>query len=151
MHVTVEKAKLANLKALWRIERECFSGEAFTEEQIETLIRDPNAISLLVRVNGEVAGFIIGMIESQGMTRVGHIYTIDVAVKHRRKGIGARLLSEIESIFSNSGAKTSHLEVRADNETARQLYKKQEYTETEILENYYPHGIHGLRLVKRLK
>lgn len=147
----VEKATLANLEELLRIERECFTGEAFTKEQIETLLKSPNAMGLLARINGEVAGFILGAIENYGSAGAGHVYTIDVAVKHRRKGVGLKLLSEMEKSFSARGAMTSYLEVRVKNQAARRLYKKQGYVEAEQLYNYYSGGIHGLRLVKQLK
>lgn len=147
----MEEATLANLEELMRIERQCFTGEAFTREQIAILLKSPDAIGLLARIDGEVAGFIIGGIQRHVMTKIGHIYTIDVAVKHRRRGIGVKLLNEMEKTFSKRGAKTSVLEVRVDNQAARQLYKKQGYLEAEELHNYYSKGIHGLRLVKQLE
>lgn len=147
----MEEATLANLEELLTIERECFTGEAFTREQIETLLRSPDAIRLLARINGKVAGFILGVVHYYGSAKNGHVYTIDVAVKHRRRGVGVRLLNEMEKAFSKMGAETSYLEVRVDNQAARQLYKKQGYVEAEQLHNYYSSGIHGLRLVKQLK
>lgn len=151
MQVTAEKATLANLDELWRIERECFTGEAFTKEQIESLLRSRSSIGLLARVDGEVAGFIIGMIENFGTIKAGHIYTIDVAVKHRRMGVGLKLLSEMERIFLSKGAETSYLEVRTDNQVAIRLYKKQQYVEAEPLYDYYSSGVDGVRLVKQLR
>jgi len=149
--LTVEKAELRNLDELVRIERECFTSEAFTKEQVEILLRNQNAIALLARINDEVAGFIIGMIENYGTEKAGHIYTIDVAVKHRRRGVGKRLLEEMESIFLMRGAETSYLEVKVDNSAARRLYRKQGYVKTEPLHDYYSSGVHGLRLKKQLK
>lgn len=147
----MEEATLANLEELMRIERQCFTGEAFTKEQIATLLVSPDVIGLLARIDGEVAGFIIGGIQSHALTKTGHVYTIDVAVKHRRRRVGVTLLNEMEEAFSKRGAKTSVLEVRVDNQAARQLYKKQGYLEAEELHNYYSKGIHGLRLAKQLE
>jgi len=151
LQVTVGKVSLRNLNELLRIERDCFTREAFTKEQIEILLRNPNAIGLLAQVDGEVAGFIIGVIENYGAVRTGHIYTIDVAVKHRRRGVGLKLLKEIETAFLKKGAATCCLEVRIDNYTARRLYEKQGYIEIEALNDYYSRGGHGLRLTKQLK
>lgn len=150
LKIAVEKAKLANHEELWKIETECFTIEAFTKEHIEFLLRNPNAIGLIARVNGEVAGFIIGIIENYGRAKIGHVYTIDVAVKHRRRGVGLRLLNEMENTFLKKGVKTSYLEVRVDNQAARTLYKKQGYAEIQSLDDYYSGGIHGLRMVKQL-
>lgn len=134
-----------------RIERECFTIEAFTNEQIEVLFRNPNAFGLMARTDGEVAGFIIGLIENHGTIKAGHVYTIDVAVEHRRKGVGIKLLKEMENIFSKRGAEISFLEVRVDNHAARRLYRKQSYFEIESLDDFYSRGVHGLRLKKQLK
>lgn len=151
MHVTVGEASLRHLDKLLRIERECFTTEAFTKEQIEMLLRNPNGIAFLAQVREEVIGFIIGEIENIGTVKVGHICTIDVAVKHRRRGVGLKLLEEMENAFLQQGAETCYLEVRVDNNEARRLYEKQGYVELEGLNNYYSRGGHGIRLVKQLK
>jgi len=151
LQITLEKAELGNLNELLGIERECFTREAFTREQIEILLRNQKAIALLARINGEVAGFIIGMIESHGTTKTGHVYTVDVGVEYRRQGVGIRLLQEMENAFVKKGAETSYLEVRVDNQAARRLYRKRGYVETEPLDDYYSSGVHGLRLKKQLK
>jgi len=151
LQITVETADLQNLEELLRIERECFTREAFTKEQIEILFRNSNIIGLLARVDGEVAGFIIGLIEDFGRIKAGHVYTIDVAVKHRRRGVGVKLLKEMENTFLRKGAEASYLEVRVDNQAARRLYRKQGYVEMESLNDYYSMGVHGLRLKKQLK
>jgi ribosomal-protein-alanine N-acetyltransferase len=150
LKVTVESADLRDIEQLLRIERECFTGEAFTKEEIFLLLTNPNAISLVAKVNSEIAGFIIGVVENHGAVKAGHVFTIDVAIKHRRKGLGMKLLGEMEKTFLNGGAETSYLEVRVDNEAAMRLYKKQGYRETKSLGNYYSTGVHGFRLVKRL-
>jgi len=151
LQITLKPADLRNLEELFRIERECFTLEAFSKEQIASLLRNPNATGLLVKVDGEVAGFVIGLIENHEKAKVGHVYTIDVAVKYRRKGIGIRLLKEIENTFVKQGVETSYLEVRTDNQAARRLYQKQGYHEIESLDNFYSTGVHGLRLKKQLK
>jgi len=151
LQITVETAHMPNLDELLRIERECFTTEAFTKEQIEILFRNPTAVGLLARIDGEVAGFVIGMIETYGATKAGHVYTIDVAVKHRRMGVGIKLLKEMEHTFMKKGAETSYLEVRADNQAARRLYRKRGYVEVETLDDYYSRGVQGLRLRKQLK
>lgn len=151
MQITMEPADLRNLEELLRIERECFTIEAFTKKQIAGLLRNPNAVGFLARVDGEISGFIIGIVEDYGTDKVGHVYTVDVAVKHRGRGIGVKLLNEMENAFLKRGAKTSYLEVRVDNQAARRLYRKQGYVEIESLDDFYSAGIHGLRLKKQLK
>jgi ribosomal-protein-alanine N-acetyltransferase len=113
------------------------------------LLENPNAVSLVAQVNSEIAGFIIGLIHRRDKTTTGHVYTIDVAVKHRRRGIGLKLLKELERIFVERGVKICYLEARVDNVAARELYRRQGYVEVEKLEYYY-RGVHGVRFKKKL-
>jgi len=151
MSVSVRRATIGDLETLLSIERECFTMEAYTKEQMSYLLESPNAVGLVAKVNNEVAGFSIGLIERHGKTKRGHVYTIDVAVKHRRTGIGLKLLSELEGVFVEKGVKTCYLEVRVDNKAARELYRKHGYTELEPLEDFYSLGVHGVRLKKELE
>lgn len=151
MLLKIEQAKLNDLDALYRIEKQCFTSEAFTKEHIAYLLESPNAVSLVAKTNHEIVGFIVGMIENYGRVTVGHVYTIDVALKHRRAGVGLRLLDKLEHIFLERDIKTSYLEVRIDNKAARELYRKKGYAELEPLENFYARGRHGLRMKKELK
>ena len=150
LSITIQQATVNDLETLYEIERECFTTEAFTKEQIAYLLQNPNAVSLVAKIDGETAGFIIGLTYRGNKVRIGHIYTVDIAVKHRRKGIGLRLLNELEQIFVENGVETCYLEVRIDNVAARELYRKQGYTETRRLKGYYPMGTHGVQLKKKL-
>jgi ribosomal-protein-alanine N-acetyltransferase len=151
MPMHIELANLDDLETLHRIEKECFKSEAFTKEHIAYLLESPNAVSLVAKANHEILGFIVGVIEDHDKNTIGHIYTIDVAPKHRRIGVGLGLLDKLEHIFVEKDAKTSYLEVRTDNKAARELYRKKGYTELEPLKNYYDEGRHGLRMKKELK
>ena len=149
MALTVEDASIRNLDRLCEIEMECFEKEAFTKQQIAQLLTDYNSVSLVAKVNGEIAGFIIGMMYIERRAPIGHILTIDVSPEYRRKGIAQRLLHEIEKIFKEKGVKTCQLEVREDNIAALRLYKGSGYKKVARLESYYGNA-HGLYLRKDL-
>jgi len=151
LSITIRRATVNDLDTLCKIERECFTVEAFTKEQIKLLLDNPNAVSLIALVkNDEIAGFIIGLIRYHNKTRTGHVCTIDVAVEFRRRGVGLKLLSELEQVFAGVGVKACYLEARVDNVAARELYRKQGYMEVERLKNFYRAGVHGVLFVKRL-
>jgi ribosomal-protein-alanine acetyltransferase len=151
MPFKIETATLEDLDALQKIEKECFSEEAFTQEHLTYLLETPNAISLKAEADNKIVGFIMGLIETHGKVRGGHIFTIDVAAKHRRTGIGLKLLDELERFFLENGVKAVYLEVRADNKAALELYRKKGYSEIQPLENYYSKGAHGFRMKKEFK
>ena len=147
---TIRRTTVKDLELLHKIEIECFTLDAFTVKQIASLLEDPYTVSLAACENEEVLGFIIGMIHDSGETRIGHIYTLDVVPKHRRKGIGLQLLTELERIFVENSVEDCYLEVRASNLGALQLYRKHGYRKVELLKNYYSEGTHGIRFRKKL-
>ncbi|MDI6904275.1 MAG: ribosomal protein S18-alanine N-acetyltransferase [Candidatus Bathyarchaeia archaeon] len=147
--VTVEEASIKHLDRLYEIEMECFEKEAFTRQQIAYLLTDYDSVSLIARVDGEIVGFIIGKIYVSEKSAIGHILTIDVSPKHRRRGIGLKLLWNIERVFRCKGVKVCCLEVREDNVAALSLYQKFGYKKAGRLESYYGNA-HGVYLKKVL-
>ena len=149
MNIVIEDASLRMLKDLHDIEKQSFKEEAFSKHQIALLLSDYNAISLVAKVDGEIAGFAIGRIDLDQSRLVGHIMTLDVAPAYRRKGVAAKLMIEIESILKQRNASECVLEVREDNAAALSLYEKLGYIRTSRLDYYYGRA-HGLYLKKLL-
>ena len=147
--ITIEDASIRMLDDFHKIEQQCFLDEAFSKEQIGYLLLDYNTVSLAVRVDSELAGFIIGRIDLVRNRRFGHIMTIDVLPGFRRMGVGQRLLIEIEAIFKQKDAKEIRLEVREGNVAAIALYEKLGYQRISRLDNYYGDA-HGFYLRKPL-
>lgn len=149
MTITIEDASLRHLERLYAIEMECFRKEAFTKQQIAQLLKSDNSISLIAKEDGDIVGFIIGMLSIEDSILVGHILTIDVSPSHRRKGVGVKLLQEIEKLFKNKKVGICRLEVREDNVAALSLYQKLGYKRIGKLEYYYGDS-HGVLLEKPL-
>jgi ribosomal-protein-alanine acetyltransferase len=150
MIFSIQQASPTDLETLSNIEQECFTSEAFSKTQIASLLKAPTSIGLLAKAGGQVVGFIIGLVNDFGEIKLGHIVTIDVVPKYRRKGVGMLMLQEVEREFQNAGVKVCYLEVRADNTAAKKLYQKRGYRQVEVLEDYYYRGEHGIRLEKAL-
>ena len=150
LSIRIRRATTDDLETLYSIEKECFTVEAFTEKQLAYLLEDPSDISLIAQIDDEIAGFTIGLIYNHDTTRAGHVYTIDVPVKHRRKGIGLRLLGELERRFVEKGTEICYLEARRGNVAALELYRKHGYTEVDVLKDFYSKGVDGVRLMKKL-
>jgi len=137
MTAVIEDALINDLDRLFEVETECFKEEAFTKEQIAQLLKEYNCVSLVARVGGVIAGFVIGMMYVDRKALRAQILTIDVSPAYRRRGIGQLLLREIERIFRDKGVKASTLEVREDNIAAINLYRKLGYKNVGKLRNYY--------------
>lgn len=149
MSIRIEKVTLNNLETLYTIERECFTLEAFSKKQLTSLLQSPYSISLLAKMNEEIVGFIIVLTYKQKDEKVGHIYTLDVARKARRKGVGFKLLECIEQILTDKGVKLCILETGKNNMAARKLYRKLGYVEIGLVKNFYPQG-DAIRLQKTI-
>jgi len=149
MLAKIEKASIEHLDRLCEIEMKCFETEAFTKQQIAHLLADSSSVILVSKVKGEIVGFVIGKTYIDKKTATGQILTIDVSPKHRRKGIGERLLHEIEKTFKDKGVISCCLEVRENNFVALSLYQKLGYQKVGSLKNYYGNA-HGIRLRKVL-
>jgi [ribosomal protein S18]-alanine N-acetyltransferase len=149
MDVKIESATAKLLDQLYRIEELCFDQEAFSKRQIAYLLTDYNTISLVAKVDSDIVGFIIAQLEVEENTEFGHIITINVTPKYRRKSIATKLLSEIEMLLKQKGVGECRLEVREDNHAAIKLYQTLGYKTIGKLENYYGKK-HGLYLKKTL-
>lgn len=149
MELKIETASIKLLEKLNEIEEQCFDQEAFTKQQIAFLLTDYNTIALVAKVNNDISGFIITQVEIEKNTLFGHIITINVASKFRRKGIASKMLQEIEIILKQKGIRECHLEVREDNSAALKLYQNRGYQKISRLEKYYGKA-HGLYLKKIL-
>ncbi|MEM3789197.1 MAG: ribosomal protein S18-alanine N-acetyltransferase [Candidatus Bathyarchaeia archaeon] len=147
--IKIEDASITHLERLFEIEMECFKSEAFTKQQIAHLLTNQNCISLIAKENDKIIGFIIGMVYVEDNVLTGHILTIDVSPNHRRKGVGIKLLEELEKIFRDKGVKVCRLEVREDNVAALNLYQKFGYKKVGKLHHYYGDA-HGILLEKAL-
>ena len=149
MQVEIERASIQNLDVLHEIEKKCFQDGQMNKQQIAYWINASNGVCLVSRVKHEIAGFIIGRIHIEKESISSHILTVDVLPRYHCKGIGLKLLEEIEEIFRNKGVKKCQLEVQEDNIPALKLYKKVGYKEAKILENYYG-ATNGIRFKKHL-
>ncbi len=149
MEIRIEDASLKYLDKMVEIEKQCFTSEAFSRQQISYLLTDYNTISLVAKINSELAGFIILQLENQDDTVFGHIITLNVATDFRRLGVAQKMLAESENLLRSRGISECRLEVRQDNHVAIKLYKQLGYSEVGMLEHYYGKK-HGLYLKKNV-
>jgi ribosomal-protein-alanine acetyltransferase len=149
MDIRIEDASLKYLDKMVEIEKQCFTDEAFSRQQISYLLTDYNTISLVAKINGEIAGFVILQLENQDDSVFGHIITLNVASNFRRMGVAQKILHEAEGLLRSRGIGECRLEVRLDNHAAIKLYKRLGYVEVGLLEHYYGKK-HGLYLKKNL-
>lgn len=150
LEIVIRKARIDDLETLYEIELECFGPEAFRKSWLEYFLRTPKFVGLVALLHDEIAGFVVGSVEHDRNGTIGHIYSLDVSPRYRRRGVASRLLDKAEELFIESGARACNLEVRTDNVAALRLYRKRGYTVTEFLKDYYSTGTDGFRLKRDL-
>ena len=137
------------LQETLRLNVRCFAnGENYTKHTFSFLLNEPRTLSFrAVTPENEIVGFIFVMVNEAG---AGHLTTIGVAPEHRRRGLGARLLSHSEQALQLRGITTMVLEVRVSNTGAQELYKQFGYATVQRIENYYVNGEACFLMVKSL-
>lgn len=128
----IRKMTERDLDEVVRIENESFpvpwSREAYRHE-----LKNNFAVYLVCDFEGEVVGY-------GGMWIVfeeAHITNIAVDKNFRGRGMGRRLLEELERIAREKNVLRIILEVRPSNEVARRLYQSMGFVETGIRKGYY--------------
>jgi [ribosomal protein S18]-alanine N-acetyltransferase len=138
----------ADFEQLWSLDQRCFPREiAYSREELAYYLRSPGAVCLLAGENKEVTGFILG---HRTREDAGHIVTLDVDAQYRRVGLGSTLMEAVENRFRSAGCESALLEVAVNNDAALKFYKKHGYSVLKTLRRYYPGGLDGLLMGKRL-
>ncbi|MET4575431.1 GNAT family N-acetyltransferase [Ottowia thiooxydans] len=103
--------------------------------------RSPQPLACLAREDGRLIGGAAGRIE------VGRLYVeyLWVDVGHRGKGLGARLLQDIEEAAKRTGCTEFQIESLSD--SAASMYRRAGYQTRAQIDNYIP----GLTLQIHLK
>lgn len=113
----IRQAEGADVPALARIERRCFS-DPWSERGILESIQSETTIALVAEnAEGEL-GYLMARLSGEE----GEILNLAVLPGHRRRGLGRRLLEQGLALLIGRGVREAYLEVRESNLAARDLY-----------------------------
>lgn len=115
---------------IYKLESEIFKNSAYTLKQIEDINTMPDMYKIIsVKIENDItAGYVIVFNNSDSL----EIMKIGVNTEYRQKGIGTILINEMKK--SRMGI---FLEVRENNITAIEFYKKNGFKEAGKRKNYY--------------
>lgn len=137
-----------DFEQLWKLDQVCFSREiAYSRDELAYYLRAPRALCFVAEENARPVGFILGHQQRGG---VGHVVTLDVAPHIQRGGLGSILIQKLEAGFATLGCDSLMLEVAVDNRAALSFYKKHGFCVVKTLRRYYPGGLDGLLMGKKL-
>ena len=140
--VAVTPVHVAELLAVARLQRRCFRRSlAYRPTTLLMLQLWPRAQFLIARAGHEIVGCVIGDV-SGGQSRV---ISICVDPEWRRRAIGSRLLTEIETALPDGNM---ILMVEAGNTGAHQMYRDAGYLPVGESRDYYGRGRNGIWMQK---
>jgi ribosomal protein S18 acetylase RimI-like enzyme len=121
-------------------------GWSWTQTRVLKAIHDASTNVAVVTEQDAVIAF--------GIMRYGeqraHLVLLGVAPAHRKRGLGALLLSWLEKCALTAGLERVQLEARADNPQAIAFYLEQGYAQEGTVPGYYRGAVDAVRLEKRL-
>ena len=134
--LTIMRATWRDVRALTRLDRRCFKPiDTYAWYEFLYLSVWPGLIALKAVTADRVAGFIA----ADPRRQEGHTIIVTLAVdpEYQRRGIGERLLLEVES---RTTLPRFQLMVRKSNLPALHLYRKLNYSIVETWSHYYDDG-----------
>lgn len=142
----LRKFNINDLQSVTYINRVCLPENYTDYFFIDLHHRFPETF-LVAEGDGEVVGYIMCRIETglssfgfRGLTKRGHIVSVAVLPQHRGKGVGQALITKAMDGMQLYNAKQCFLEVRVNNTSAINLYKKLGFHVTRTIRSYYADG-----------
>ena len=141
----------ADLPAVHRLEQVLFPEDAWSEELLSAELADqPRTRHYVVAEasGGDIVGY-AGLAAAGGQADV---QTIGVRGDQRGSGIGAALLTALLDEAARRNSESVFLEVRADNDGARRLYRRFGFDEVGLRKRYYqPSDVDAIVMCRKLR
>jgi ribosomal-protein-alanine N-acetyltransferase len=148
MAITVRGYEAQDFAKLYKLDQACFApGIAYSKWSLQYFLSLPAADCLVAEEGKGIVGFIL----AEKKPPLGHIITLDVAAEQRRKGLGARLLEEIEKHLRYHEVRSVLLETAVDNESGIAFWEKHGYRTEAVLRNYYLGRVDAYEMRKRFE
>lgn len=135
-----------DLAAIMMIETSTFGNDSWAAETMAAELGSAHTRYLVVTPAGDPARIVAygGVLAPVGAAEAD-IQTIAVAGEAQRGGIGRALMLRLTEEARLRGAREVFLEVRADNDAARALYRSLGYAQIGIRRQYYqPDGVDAI-------
>lgn len=145
--IIIEVASEKDIPGLVKLETECFETDRLSAAQFKNLIKKSSTLVLVAKQNDVLVGDAIMLFRRN--SKVARLYSIAVAAEMRRCGI-AQLLSDALEQHVRKNYIEIRLEVRKDNRSAIQFYRKNGYEIFGEYEKFYEDGTDALRMCKLL-
>ncbi|HET7802511.1 MAG TPA: ribosomal protein S18-alanine N-acetyltransferase [Humibacillus xanthopallidus] len=145
--MTLRELEWTDLATLAAMERELFADDAWSEQTWwAELAGRPRRDYVVAVADGDVVGY-AGLDVSGD---VADVMTVATAPTQQRKGIGRLLLDDLVHRAASRGCEALILEVRSDNDAARNLYERGGFEVISVRRRYYQPGDVDALVMRRL-
>lgn len=128
-----------DLKEIYQVEILSFR-EPYPLSLLTQLVRDFDAVSLVIEQENKIIGYAVGLIHGRGTTKKGIIVSIAIHPNYRNQEFGYHLLAQLISDLKKCGVSTLELEVRISNKIAQKMYEKFGFKIKDTKRRYYNDG-----------
>ena len=135
MSCLVRHVKVSDAPGVYAVERACFY-DPYTEGFLNELIKTHQEQFFVAADDGKIIGYAVG----SGNGKEGHIVSVAVDPRDRRKRVGTTLLSAVTASLTAEGVRQIQLEVRKGNAGAIAFYEQMGYRILSEIRNYYNDG-----------
>jgi ribosomal-protein-alanine N-acetyltransferase len=154
-----------DFESLYQIDQVCYEpGIAYSRWELRRYLQLPGAECVVAEAVESPAGAsetpegrrYTGLARIEGFCIAtheearGYIVTIDVLARYRRRGVGTKLLKEVEQRLVAQGVREVGLETATDNDSAVAFWQKHEYRTHGVRKRYYPGGRDAYAMTKTL-
>ncbi len=147
--LSVRQAINTDLLNLVELEESCFSGDRISKRRFQHWLKATNCVFLVAEDADGLLGY--GLVLLLKGTRLARLYSLAVANRGRKLGVGRTLLEHLETATEARKRLYMRLEVAKTNTAAIHLYEKLGYRVFDEYSDYYEDHTDALRMQKRIR
>jgi [ribosomal protein S18]-alanine N-acetyltransferase len=131
--------RATDLEAMFELDETCFAEEfRFDRKSMREFAEEQNAIVRVAeQAGGPIAGFVIVHVERVATEWRAYVVTLDVAPNCRLRGLGRRLMREVEASAMAAGVRWMQLHVFTGNPGAIRFYEGMGYERISVQRGFY--------------
>jgi len=131
----IRRVEALDAPGVYAVERACFR-DPYPSKFLNDLIETQQDRFFVAEDDGEVIAYAV----ASASGKEGHVVSVAVDPRYRRRQIGAALLSAVTDRLAKEGVEQIHLEVRKGNAGAILFYQQIGYHISSEIEHYYADG-----------
>lgn len=141
----IRRVEINDLNSIYFLETLCFK-DPYPRELLYMFLSLYPELFFVAEINSMIVGYVISVIKPG---HIGHIVSLCVHPKFRRKGIGTKLIQSVEETCRKKfNVCKFRLEVRVSNAGAISFYTKLGYSIAFKASKYYPDGEDAYVMIK---